>query len=526
LKPRVTAGAGWVLAVVLTVFAIAPLSYPGFFQAQSGFLPPLNARHLADAPNWARVPDLVRGEGKLPYLLASPFLRLTGSGSASVKWGYGLAFVLGALAVYLWTRPWLGTRGGILASVVYTYLPWHLATVYVRGAYAEAWLWALWPFVLWAVDRSIRSRSIAAALLGLLALAASFWSQPGLTGLFLPLLVAYVVLVVARHLVPPSWRAVALALSLLAVWLAARALPESRVAFAQHFLWPFQLFSAAWGSAGSSGTASEAGTGWLPAPALSFQLGLAAVGLSAVALALLVRDRALVEPALKRAWAFWAAALLVVLVLICPVSAFVWQVSTLDQLLTYPWQLLALAGLPLAFLAGSVVCLEGQLARPAPWAALIAFAVLASYPYLAPRFTQVDPEPEPLALFQPLEAEAPQWMLLQAQIEPPTEITPTLTLTMTWQALAPVAGDYTVFVHVLGDGEAKVGQRDVRPCEGECPTSTWQPGDIVVDRLQVPLDPAASPAPYRLATGMYGLETGERVAVVGRQDGTVILDVP
>ena len=41
---------GWVRAILLTVFAIAPLTYPGFFQAQSGFLPAFNAEHLSEAP--------------------------------------------------------------------------------------------------------------------------------------------------------------------------------------------------------------------------------------------------------------------------------------------------------------------------------------------------------------------------------------------------------------------------------------------------------------------------------------------
>jgi hypothetical protein len=188
-----------------------------------------------------------------------------------------------------------------------------------------------------------------------------------------------------------------------------------------------------------------------------------------------------------------------------------------------PWQLLALAGLPLAFLAGSVVRLDRRLAERPVWAGLVALAVLASYGYLAPRFTRVDPGARPVAEFLPAAAAAPV-QLLEAEMGPPAEITSTLTLTLTWQALAPVAEDYTVFVHLLAK-DTKVGQADTRPCGGECSTQEWRTGELVVDRHEIVLQPGSPPGPYRVALGLYLLATGERVPVVGRDDGTVTLDV-
>jgi hypothetical protein len=106
-------------------------------------------------------------------------------------------------------------------------------------------------------------------------------------------------------------------------------------------------------------------------------------------------------------------------------------------------------------------------------------------------------------------------------------------LTLTWPAVEPLDGDYTVFLHVLAEEDRRVAQRDARPCDGECPTDTWQPGAIVLDRHQLELaptagaDPSQIPAgPYRLAAGLYLLDTGERATVVGREDGTVYLNVP
>jgi hypothetical protein len=514
----------WLLVLLLAVFALAPLAYPGFFEAQSGFLPPLNAGHLAEAPNFARATDPMRGEGKLPYLLVWPALQGSGSGVIAVKWGYGLTFALGGLGLYAWSRRWLGARGAVLASVVYTYLPWHLGTVYVRGAYAEAWLWAFWPLILWAIDRWLAGRLFAAAVVGLLAAVAALLSQPGLFAMSLPLLVAYAVVVDDRRSWP-VWRLVgALALPLLLLWFTARVVPASEPTFFDAFLAPLQLLTAAWGDGPS------------------FQLGLAGVGLSMVGLALGLSRRpaefgelegaAQDRPGtpdhslpLSRALVFWALVLIVLILLVLPPSGILWTTSGFDAFLAYPWQLLALAGLPLSFMAGTVVCLDSRLATLPAWAGLLAFVIMASYPYLAPDYTQVDPGAEPVAMFQPAAADAPELMLLDHQIASPTEITPTLTLTLTWQAVQPLADDYTVFVHILG-GEERIAQRDTRPCDGECPTDAWQPGQIVSDRHQLALPPEAPPGPYQVAVGLYLLESGERAAVVGREDRTVYFDVP
>ncbi len=511
---------------MLTVFAVAPLTYPGFFETQSGFLPVFRLENLASAPDWAWPAAPPPDEGKLPYLLAWPFLQLTGSGLVAIRWGYALALALAALGVYAWTRPWLGARGAVLASVVYTYLPWHLSAVYVRGAYAEAWLWALWPLLLWAIDRLGQGgpRSILIAIAtGVPLLAATFWTQPGLAALAIPILAAYSVTVPTRQQASLLRLLEAVALSLFLLWIAARRLPEPRFAFDEHFLYPFQLLSAAWGND------------------LSFQLGIAAVGLSIISLALLLSKGAgertethttFPSHYLSRAAWFWMAVLLLLILLCLPLSAWFWQLTGLDAFLTTPWQLLALAALPLAFLAGAVIRLEERLATLPAWAGLVALVVLASYPYLAPRFTQVDPGSEPAAMIQPVEAVGPQIMLLEYDLVPPTEITPTLALTLTWQALEPVSGDYTIFVHALAGGE-KIAQRDTRPCEGTCPTTSWEPGRIIIDRYQLELGPGAvegaghlPPGPDQLAVGLYLLDSGERAAVVGRDDNTVYIDVP
>jgi hypothetical protein len=448
----------------------------------------------------------------------------------AIRWGYALTFSLGALALTAWTRRWLGTKGSLLAALVYTYLPWHLSTVYVRGAYAEAWLWVLWPVGLWAVDRIAERRpssTLVGIAVGLPVVAATFWTQPGLAALFIPLMVAYNVVHSHKRRGRILWLTGALVALLAILFIFGRHAPKATDSFYEGLLFPFQLLSAAWGTG------------------LSFQLGLAAVGLSIVAIALWLGRRQEVPEtdtrpdtgktslgmatpfqALAPALWFWLTTLALLLLLVLAFLPILWQATGLDRFLSQPWQLLALTGLPLAFLAGSVVCMDRRLADLPALAGMAALVILASYPYLAPVFTQVDPGPEPVALIQPVEADRAQIMLLDHRISPPTDITPTLSLTLTWQALAPLAQDYSAFVHVIAGDDTKIAQYDGQPCNGECPTSTWQPGEIVIDETELDLPADAPPGPYRLAMGLYLWQTGDRATVLGRDDGTVFIDVP
>ena len=78
-----------------------------------------------------------------------------------------------------------------------------------------------------------------------------------------------------------------------------------------------------------------------------------------------------------------------------------------------------------------------------------------------------------------------------------------VTITLVWRALGTTAGDWVRFVHVLGRDGRPVAQADGQPCSGGCPTTSWLPGEVVVDqvRLAIPADlPAGT---YPLATGWY-----------------------
>jgi hypothetical protein len=85
-------------------------------------------------------------------------------------------------------------------------------------------------------------------------------------------------------------------------------------------------------------------------------------------------------------------------------------------------------------------------------------------------------------------------------------------LTLYWQALAPVDQDYTVFVHLLGRYDRVIAQRDTPPGLGVYPTSQWIPGQIVADPYLLALpETAYAPDQAVWEVGLYDAGTGRRL---------------
>jgi len=99
-----------------------------------------------------------------------------------------------------------------------------------------------------------------------------------------------------------------------------------------------------------------------------------------------------------------------------------------------------------------------------------------------------------------------------------------LMLTLYWQATTELTESYNVFTHVETD--RIWGQKDFLPVCGARPTASWTPGEIIVDRYGVALDPSTPVGQYPLLVGMYELSTGRRLAVLnekGEAQGDSIL---
>jgi mannosyltransferase len=128
--------------------------------------------------------------------------------------------------------------------------------------------------------------------------------------------------------------------------------------------------------------------------------------------------------------------------------------------------------------------------------------------YAAPRRLQVVDLP-PIRFGEQIELVGVQ---VGQTIRPAGDPDPLL-IDLTWQTDSPILERYTVFVQILSDNGALVAQRDSEPASATRPTTTWEPGERVVDRhaLLVHTLPAGS---YRIIVGLYLPATGERLPVL------------
>ena len=88
-----------------------------------------------------------------------------------------------------------------------------------------------------------------------------------------------------------------------------------------------------------------------------------------------------------------------------------------------------------------------------------------------------------------------------------------LPLMLCWQAVEPIAINYTVFVHLLGPDGQRYAQADGPPLRGLQPMTHWLEGEILPDRRELQLPADLPPGRYRLEVGLYDPLSGDRLPV-------------
>jgi hypothetical protein len=505
------------LALFLSIFAVAPLSFPGFFQSYTGYSAVYNLFELHGrlasfytwTPTWGTPYDLFRMDGPLGYWLAEFFHIIGFSPLDAIKLVYTLAFLLSAFGMFKLAQHVLkNDAAALLAAVVYVYFPAHIATVYIRGNFGEALAWGLFPFTLWSAIalEQISHRDRRQFLWCILAFGALMLSQAGFAVLFSIFALVWLVFLPPNPLSSrrfPAHAAVAMLGGLLLgfLFLLPALIAQNAIFYADSFtpafVYPFQFLTASWGTDLPTGDFME------NAP---YQIGFAALGLTILAIALLLLRGMQDHPVRRLVWfAVITSALL--LVLMMPIAAPLWNLG-LGLLVQYPFQLLALVGFLLSFAAASVLVTDTQFQQIPLLAAFVIVPILAVYPYLSPEFIEFSPTKPALARFNNGEL-----ALLDAKIlRPPGTWRhgATVELQLTWQAIQQPNRDYTVFMHILDENGEQWGATDEKPQGDELSTLKWVPGRIYQDTHSVQIDLNGPDEGYYMDLGIYQSTTGER----------------
>ncbi|PIU02404.1 hypothetical protein COT66_00390 [Candidatus Shapirobacteria bacterium CG09_land_8_20_14_0_10_49_15] len=368
----------WLLMLAIGLWAAWPLCQPGFIPTHDGEYHLIrfyefdkNIRAGIWWPRWA--PGLNHGLGvplfnffyPLPNFVAEIFYLLGFSLITSFKLTMAFGLVTGGLFFYLWIKKIFNIPAAVVGAVFYTLAPYHLLNVYVRGSIGEVLAMALFPAILWAVEKKSWWLSIFLALLIL--------AHNILALIFTPFLISYMFLF---HRPPPRRASTHLGgglvfslffgLGLSAIfWLPALAEAKyvtglQMINFADHFPTLWQLILPSWGTG-----FSVPGIG----DQMSFQIGLP--HLLAVALGILLIKKKVIR------YKFFLGWFLGLVCLLLPVSLPVWKIIKPLVFLQYPWRLLSLVVLVTSFLAACLVSRKGS--RWAVGLLLVAFIFYGGY---------------------------------------------------------------------------------------------------------------------------------------------------
>lgn len=182
----------------------------------------------------------------------------------------------------------------------------------------------------------------------------------------------------------------------------------------------------------------------------------------------------------------------------------------------------AISAISALIVAGVSTLIPRRLRAPALGLGLGALAVLAAlapWRYIAPAYARPPVvAAEDAAIARPVsltygdqEIELLGYALDRERVAPAG----TLAVTLYYQALRPLATDYSLFIHLWGRDMEWLGQRDSHPGRGSLPASAMTPGQIISDRYLVTVPATATvPARVQIEVGIYDFASGSRLAAI------------
>lgn len=262
----------------------------------------------------------------LPNYLAEAFHLLGFSFIDSFKLVMAFGIISAALFFYLWIEKLWGIKAALVGALFYILAPYFLLDVYIRGSIGEVLALAIYPAILWLVEKK---HLFTPVFLALLILAHNI-----LALIFLPFLISY--LLFRRYSIIYALYIILVAFGLSCFfWLPA--LVEAKyvtglkmINYADHFPVLTQLLMPSWGSGYSTVGINDG---------MSFQIGLAHI-LAVIVSVWLVMIQPQKSP--RRFLIFFLIWFTAILCLLLEFSLPLWKIIPFLGFFQYPWRWLSL----------------------------------------------------------------------------------------------------------------------------------------------------------------------------------------
>lgn len=473
-------------------------------------------------------PGLVYGYGfpffnfrELGSYYVPEILHLLGLGiPAAINVVYAGALLLSGWGAFLLARDiWKSETAGLVAAAAYMLAPYQLLDITVRGNLPESIALGLMPIIVWLFRRLAAARTRLTFWLATLSVAALLLVHNISSLLFIPMLVAYlVILFLVRHQRRASgegrraWTLVAVAMvigiGLTAFsWLPAVAEKDS-VQLYLTYSTRGNDFRNNFVTVAELAAPSAPADPTLLNPPLQVNVGRPQLGLGLLGLLGMVGfRRRSADGACDERWlhsGLLGLATLLLLMLALPLSAPLWERLPLIRFVQFPWRLVGRAALPLALLAGSVPAIAAG--RPLRSELLTGIAVvlllLAALPWSCPSTCSYPESPTiadvmdferatGLTGVDPLGAYLPRWVVQRPATSPMEAALRAGTVPRRFD-LAEFPAGSTVFKETYGPNRATIELESPVPFQVTYHTFYF-PGWVArVDGAQVSVEPTAA----------------------------------
>ena len=471
------------LLLVLSGLALTPLFAPGYFYSAHDGRHSVFYLNMFDAsirdgalwPRWAM--HHIQGYGYPTFIIQSPLgfyvaeiFMLFGAGpTLAAKQTWAVAFLGSAWGMYRLTIHWLGAEreepqgidyarlAGLVAGLLYVYIPYHLAGIYVRGALNDTLLLAWYPWVFLAFDRLIAlggtrgwQRRLGVAIL---LLACTLLTHTFALISFSPLLVTFVLFRLGlkwwqdgseraadgvdnstsamRSVLVPALMALAGGVGALLLYanfllpllvegqsLQQQVYSTGTYDYRNHFVYFGQFFSPFWGF-GFSDDPTGVNDG------MGFQVGSMAMLLLIISIYQLWRDEVRWRPTMI----YLLVISIALLIFMTPLSASLWAAVPMLGIIQFPWRLLSLVILVISALAGlttaNLLLSARSQANAAGGALVLGLLVMfAGYSYIGAELQPVEKWREDGRAVFEFEREHPDMIALTEWVDEPFTTSP------------------------------------------------------------------------------------------------------
>ncbi len=314
-------------------------------------------------PRWSKRLDFGLGQPtftftySMPYYLMSAIMFLNSGPIWAFKIVMAASFPCGAFFTFLWLKKHFGGLPAFLASLLYAYLPYHFANVYVRGDIGETVAAAWLPLAFWGLDRVIDSPTPAKTAVAALTVAAVIISHPFYGLVFGAIWTGYILLRSRKNI-----QALKMAMTAL-IWgyvcCAFYIIPslvyknmtflsrlESYFIEKQYFVTLDRIFYSPWGFDG----ANE-----LDRRPMSVQAGLVAWGFFTGWLGIALLSKKVRKDRHFYEGLYFSMLTVAAVFLMLSISLPVWKLLSPMENLQFPWRLLFVVNIGMTYLAGFVL---------------------------------------------------------------------------------------------------------------------------------------------------------------------------